>query len=98
MAHKKCLETLGRTLENLQNNQNRLGVGLILLAGYFHQSIISGSTPADERVESQDMVDLIEPFLKQLIDIGNREIVVDVFDRLPYISWQFTESKTELKQ
>ncbi|XP_061394706.1 ATP-dependent DNA helicase pif1-like, partial [Musca vetustissima] len=50
MAHKKSLEALHRTLQDLRNNTNLFGGALILLAGDFRQTlpVIPGSTPADE--------------------------------------------------
>lgn len=50
MAHKKSLEALDRTLQDLRGNQQPFGGALILLAGDFRQTlpVISRSTPADE--------------------------------------------------
>lgn len=50
MAHKKSLEALDRTMQDLRNNQNRFGGAMILLAGDFRQTlpVIPRSTPADE--------------------------------------------------
>ncbi|XP_061393216.1 uncharacterized protein LOC133328686 [Musca vetustissima] len=50
MAHKKSLEALNRTLQDLRNNTNLFGGAFILLAGDFRQTlpVIPGSTPADE--------------------------------------------------
>ncbi|KAJ8895238.1 hypothetical protein PR048_000563 [Dryococelus australis] len=50
MAHKKSLEALDRTMQDLRNNQNRFGGAMILLAGDFRQTlpVIPWSTPADE--------------------------------------------------
>ncbi|XP_061394301.1 uncharacterized protein LOC133329850 [Musca vetustissima] len=49
-AHKKSLEALNRTLQDLRNNTNLFGGALILLAGDFRQTlpVIPSSTPADE--------------------------------------------------
>lgn len=50
MAHKKSLEALDRTMQDLKNNQHPFGGTLILLAGDFRQTlpVIPRSTPADE--------------------------------------------------
>lgn len=50
MAHKKSLEALDRTLQDLRANANPFGGALILLAGDFRQTlpVIPKSTPADE--------------------------------------------------
>ena len=50
MVHKKCLEALNRTMKDLQNNQNRFGGSMILLARDLHQTlpVIPGSMPVDE--------------------------------------------------
>ena len=51
MAHKKSLEALHRTLQDLRNNnQQPFGGALILLSGDFRQTlpVIPRSTPADE--------------------------------------------------
>lgn len=50
MAHKKSLEALDRTMQDLRINRNRYGGAMILLAGDFHQTlpVIPRSTPADE--------------------------------------------------
>ncbi|VEN49979.1 unnamed protein product [Callosobruchus maculatus] len=50
MAHKKSLEALDRTLQDLRNNKIRFGGAMILLAGDFRQTlpVIPRSTPADE--------------------------------------------------
>lgn len=50
MAHKKFLEALGKTMQDLRNNQNRFGGAMNLLAGDFRQTlpVIPRSTPADE--------------------------------------------------
>ncbi|XP_061395853.1 ATP-dependent DNA helicase PIF1-like, partial [Musca vetustissima] len=50
MAHKKSLEALDRTLQDLRDNQQPFGGALILLAGDFRQTlpVLSRSTPADE--------------------------------------------------
>ena len=49
MAHKKSLEALDRTLQDLRANANPFGRALILLAGDFRQTlpVIPKSTPAD---------------------------------------------------
>ncbi|XP_075451164.1 uncharacterized protein LOC142492406 [Ascaphus truei] len=50
MAHKKSLEALNRTLQDLRNNKQIMGDAVILLAGDFRQTlpVIPRSTPADE--------------------------------------------------
>lgn len=50
MAHKKCLEALGRTTKDRRSNQNRFSGVIILLAGDFRQVllVIPRSTIADE--------------------------------------------------
>lgn len=50
MAHKKSLEALDRTLQDLRGNTQPFGGALILLAGDFRQTlpVIPKSTPADE--------------------------------------------------
>ncbi|XP_073821564.1 uncharacterized protein [Musca autumnalis] len=50
MAHKKSLEALHKTMQDLRNNQNLFGGAMILLAGDFRQTlpVIPRSTPADE--------------------------------------------------
>ena len=50
MAHKKSLEALDRSMQDLRNNQNRFGGAMILLAGDFRQTlpVIPRSTSADE--------------------------------------------------
>ncbi|XP_075425538.1 uncharacterized protein LOC142465468 [Ascaphus truei] len=50
MAHKKALEALNRTLQDLRNNKQIMGGAVILLAGDFRQTlpVIPRSTPADE--------------------------------------------------
>ena len=50
MAHKKSLEALDRSLQDLRGNSNTFGNALILLAGDFRQTlpVIPRSTPADE--------------------------------------------------
>lgn len=50
MAHKKSLEALDRTLQDLRNNRQPFGGAIILLAGDFRQTlpVITRSTPADE--------------------------------------------------
>lgn len=50
MAHKKSLEALDRTLQDLRSNQQPFGGAIILLAGDFRQTlpVITRSTPADE--------------------------------------------------
>jgi hypothetical protein len=50
MAHKKFLEILDHTLQDLQKNQNRFSGAMILLAGDFRQTllVIPRPTPADE--------------------------------------------------
>ena len=46
MAHKKSLEALDRTLQDLRMNQNRFGGAMILSAGDFRQTL--PVIPADE--------------------------------------------------
>ncbi|GFX51308.1 ATP-dependent DNA helicase [Trichonephila clavipes] len=50
MAHKKTLEALDRSLQDLRGNTRPFGSTLILLAGDFRQTlpVIPQSTPADE--------------------------------------------------
>lgn len=50
MAHKKSLEALNITLQDLRNNQQLFGGTTILLSGDFRQTlpVITRSTPADE--------------------------------------------------
>ncbi|XP_052750249.1 uncharacterized protein LOC128200537, partial [Galleria mellonella] len=50
MAHKKSLEALDRSMQDLRNNKNRFGGAMILLAGDFRQilPVVPRSTPADE--------------------------------------------------
>lgn len=50
MAHKKSLEALHRTLQDLRGNQQPFGGAIILLSGDFRQTlpVIPRSTPADE--------------------------------------------------
>lgn len=50
MAHKKSLEALNRTLQDLRGNQQLFGGALILLSGDFRQTlpVIPRSTPCDE--------------------------------------------------
>ncbi|GFR29909.1 ATP-dependent DNA helicase [Trichonephila clavata] len=50
MAHKKSLEALDRSLQDLRGNTRPFGNALILLAGDFRQTlpVIPRSTPADE--------------------------------------------------
>ncbi|XP_053945028.1 uncharacterized protein LOC128854731 [Anastrepha ludens] len=50
MAHKKSLEALIRTLQDLRQSQQLFGGALILLSGDFRQTlpVIPRSTPADE--------------------------------------------------
>lgn len=50
MAHKKSLEALDRSMQDLRNNRNRFGGAMILLAGDFRQilPVVPRSTPADE--------------------------------------------------
>ncbi|XP_066453866.1 uncharacterized protein [Eleutherodactylus coqui] len=50
MAHKKALEALDRTLQDLRGNAQPFGGALILLSGDFRQTlpVIPRSTPADE--------------------------------------------------
>lgn len=50
MAHKKSLEALNRTLQDLRNNTKLMGGVLLILSGDFRQTlpVIPKSTPADE--------------------------------------------------
>lgn len=50
MAHKKSLEALDRSMQDLRNNKKRFGGAMILLAGDFRQilPVVTRSTPADE--------------------------------------------------
>lgn len=50
MAHKKSLEALERTLQDLRGNRNHFGGALVLLARDFRQTlpVIPRSTAADE--------------------------------------------------
>lgn len=50
MAHKRSLEALDRTLEDLRDNQNIFGGAMILLSGDFRQTlpVIPRSTVSDE--------------------------------------------------
>lgn len=50
MAHKKALEALHRTIQDLRNSQSIFGGSMILLAGDFRQTlpVVPRSTPADE--------------------------------------------------
>lgn len=50
MAHKKSLEALDRTLQDLRQNNRLFGGLVILLSGDFRQTlpVISRCTPADE--------------------------------------------------
>jgi hypothetical protein len=50
MAHKKSLEALNRTLQDLKGSSELMGGTLVVLAGDFRQTlpVISRSTPADE--------------------------------------------------
>ncbi|XP_054727360.1 uncharacterized protein LOC129237018 [Anastrepha obliqua] len=50
MAHKKSLEALDRSIQDLRNNINRFGGAMILLTGDFRQilPVVPRSTPADE--------------------------------------------------
>lgn len=50
MAHKKSLEALNRTLQDLRQNDNIFGGVVILLSGDFRQTlpVIQRSTPADQ--------------------------------------------------
>ncbi|CAG9828306.1 unnamed protein product [Diabrotica balteata] len=52
MAHKKSLEALDRTLQDLRSNYKPFGGAMILLAGDFRQTlpVIPRSTPADEQL------------------------------------------------
>ncbi|CAF4836778.1 unnamed protein product [Pieris macdunnoughi] len=50
MAHKRSLEALDRSMQDLRNNKNLFGGAMILLAGDFRQilPVVPRSTPADE--------------------------------------------------
>jgi len=50
MAHKRALEALNSTLQDLRNNNSLMGGTTVLLAGDFRQTlpVIPRSTPADE--------------------------------------------------
>ncbi|XP_062525428.1 uncharacterized protein LOC134198655 [Bombyx mori] len=50
MAHKKSLEALDRSMQDLRNNKKRFGGAMILLAGDFRQilPVVPRSMPADE--------------------------------------------------
>lgn len=123
MAHKKCLEALNRTLQDLRNNGNLFGGAMILLAGDFRQTlpVIPRSTAADElnaclksssiwahvqtlKLTTNMRVALqndrsAEVFSKQLLEIGNGRIPVDVTSgqiSFPADFCHFTESKIEL--
>lgn len=50
MAHKRSLEALDRSLQDLRNNQNPFGGAMILLSGDFRQTlpVIPRATAADE--------------------------------------------------
>lgn len=50
MAHKKSLEALDRSMQDLRNNKKQFGGAMILLAGDFRQilPVVPRSTPADE--------------------------------------------------
>jgi ATP-dependent DNA helicase PIF1 len=50
MAHKRALEALDVTVEDLRGNNNLMGGALILLCGDFRQTLpaIPKSAPADE--------------------------------------------------
>lgn len=123
MAHKKSLEALNRTMQDLRNNQNLFGGALILLAGDFRQTlpVIPRSTAADEinaclksssiwkhvktlKLTTNMRVALLndqsaDVFSKQLLDIGNGKIAVDVLSGLisfPVDFCHFTESSAEL--
>jgi len=50
MVHKRALEELNRTSNDLRNNHDLIGVTMILLAGDFRQTlpVIPRSTAADE--------------------------------------------------
>ena len=50
MRHKKSLEALNTTLQDLRENGQLMGGALVVLAGDFRQTlpVIPKSTPADE--------------------------------------------------
>lgn len=50
MAHKKALEALNRTIQDLRGNKQLFGGAVILLSGDFRQTlpVIPRSAPADE--------------------------------------------------
>lgn len=123
MAHKKSLEALNRTMQDLRSNQNLFGGAFILLAGDFRQTLpaIPRSTAADEinaclkssylwrhvktpklttnmRVALQNDQSA-EWFSKQLLDIGNGKIPIDIstgFITFPTDFCELTASKGEL--
>ncbi|RCN45099.1 hypothetical protein ANCCAN_08909 [Ancylostoma caninum] len=50
MAHKRALEALDRTLQDIRENNRLMGGTVLPLAGYFRQTlpVIPRATPADE--------------------------------------------------
>lgn len=50
MSHKKAIEALNRTLQDLRDNTDIMGGMVVLLAGDFRQTlpVIQKGTPADE--------------------------------------------------
>ncbi|KAJ8891306.1 hypothetical protein PR048_010822, partial [Dryococelus australis] len=108
MAHKKSLEALDRTMQDLRNNQNRFGGAMILL-GDFRQTLPASvlwkhvkilNLSKNMRVELQNYRSG-KIFSKQLIDIGNGKIPSDVLSgciTFPDNFCQFTESTTKLIQ
>ena len=50
MSHRKALEALNRTLQDLRDCTNIMGGIIVLLTGDFHQTlpVIQRGTPADE--------------------------------------------------
>ncbi|CAG9773575.1 unnamed protein product [Ceutorhynchus assimilis] len=48
MAHKKSLEAMDRTLQELRGNSEVMGGALPILSGDFRQTLIPESTLADE--------------------------------------------------
>lgn len=123
MAHKKSLEALERTLQDLRDNRTLFGGAMILLAGDFRQTlpVIPRSTAADEinaclkssnlwrhvktlklttnmRIQLQHD-ETADEFSKQLLDIGNGKLAVDIltgFVTLPTTFCRLTESKDDL--
>ncbi|XP_055910737.1 uncharacterized protein LOC129945100 [Eupeodes corollae] len=95
MAHKRSLEALNRTMQDLRGNERLFGGAFILLSGDFRQTlpVIPRSTAADELNASE--------FSKQLLEIGNGKVAVDKSTGLITLPSNFcniTQSKKELVQ